>query len=131
MLRVKAPGNWLLERDDGPPVCGPYGFFFPEEDLTGTENVNADILDGSDGVLDSGNREDTAQKLDKPWTALALADDIRTKDAMLSILINVDDEELGASAKRALYGAVYMLAKRLGYDDIVEQYEKKLYDLPR
>lgn len=131
MLRVKAPENWLLERDDGPPVCGHYGFFFPEEDLTGTENVNADILDGSDGVLDSGNREDTAQKLDKPWTALAFADDIRTKDAMLNILINVDDAELGASAKRALYGAVYMLAKCLGYDDIVEQYEKRLYDLPR
>ena len=131
MLRVKAPENWLLERDDGPPVCGPYGFFFPEEDLTGTENINTDILDGFDSVLDSGNGKDTAQKLDKPWTALACADDIRTKDAMLNILINVDAENLGTSAKHALYGAVYMLAKRLGYDDIVEQYEKRLYDLPR
>ena len=67
----------------------------------------------------------------KPSKALAFADDIRTKDAMLNILINVDDEELGAPAKRALYGAVYMLAKRLEYDDIVDQYEKRLYDLPR
>lgn len=129
MLRVGAPESWLLERD-GLPIYGPYGFFFPEEGLEGTENVTADILDGFDGILDSGNGKDAARKLSVPWTTLAFTEDIRTGDAILKILVDTDIEDLDISAKRSLYGAVYMLAKRLGYADIVEQYEKRLYDLP-
>lgn len=92
--------------------------------------LEADIpigdVDGFDLLLENCKGEKSARILNKSWTTLAFSEGVNTEEKMLELLESIDVKRLNTSAKRSLYGAIYVLAKLLHDDEHMHQYENKL-----
>ena len=98
---------------------GLFFFFRPTETIAFEATTN--VIDGFDLML--------GDDMDGDWSTLAFPEDVRTEADMLQALMETKEDNLAADGKRALYSAIYLLAKQLRCEDVAIQYEKLLLEL--
>ena len=118
MLRLQVSRSWLIEREMS-FLDGLFSFFRPTETIAFEATTN--VIDGFDLML--------GDDMDGDWSTLAFPEDVRTEADMLQALMETKEDNLAADGKRALYSAIYLLAKQLRCEDVAIQYEKLLLEL--
>lgn len=81
----------------------------------------ANVIDGFDLML--------CDDMDGNWSTLAFPEDVRTEAGMLQALMETKEDIFAADGKRALYSAIYLLAKQLQCEDVAVQYETSLRNI--
>lgn len=118
MLRLQVSRSWLIEREMS-FLDGLFSFFRPTETIAFEATTN--VIDGFDLML--------GDDMDGDWSTLAFPEDVRTEAGMLQALMETKEDNFAADGKRALYSAIYLLAKQLRCKDVAVQYEKLLLEL--
>ena len=118
MLRLHAPKDWLKAQGVS-FLDGLFSFFCLTEAID--FEAAANVIDGFDLML--------CDDMDGNWSTLAFPEDVRTEAGMLQALMETKEDIFAADGKRALYSAIYLLAKQLQCEDVAVQYETSLRNI--
>ena len=122
ILRLNAPNEWMDERQYS-FLDGVYGFFFPAEPI-GYKLVEG-VIGGFDFLLTTKKGKITKQG-NGNWTTLIFDEDITTLEEMLTALLDLEIPIEELLLRRSLYSVIFLLAKKLDYEDVVDHYRDML-----
>ena len=124
ILRLNAPNEWMDERQYL-FLDGVYGFFFP------TEPTEYELAEGVIGRFDFWvitQRCRIVKQGDENWTTLAFDGDITTFEDVLNSLLGLEIPVEELPLRRSLCSMIFLLARKLGYEDVADQYRDVLLE---